>query len=350
MFRLLKPSALLALMISISVLPGTAYAETSGGDSTGGAPPASGVLSASGVPSAEGRSAQWMSNGGGSVYLHRSADWHRQEAAQGAGPYAFARTRNLVYHNGPIMQNVKAYTIFWIPTGKTVASGYQTLLNRYFTDINATSFYNINTQYYQGSTTKTYMQNSSVLLTTWTDTAAYPRAGSASNPLLDSDIRAEVAHAIQVNGWTVDQSSTFFVYTASGIESCYDSVDCTPGTSHPVYCAYHGNFALSGANVLYANMPYAETWGASCRSFTNSPNANIAADSEISISSHEHFESATDPNGTAWYDSVGYEDGDKCAYNYGTVAANGSNMTLNGHPYIIQREWRNDTSACAISR
>ena len=91
-------------------------------------------------------------------------------------------------------------------------------------------------------------------------------------------------------------------------------------------------------------------WPGSCRSFTKSPNGNLDADSEISTSSHEHFESATDPNGTAWYDARGYEDGDKCAYNYGTIAVNGSNMTLNGHPYIIQREWRNDTSGCAISR
>jgi hypothetical protein len=109
-----------------------------------------------------------------------------------------------------------------------------------------------------------------------------------------------------------------------------------------------------------------ETWGVEhCRSFTQSPNGNIAADATISMSSHELFDAATDPlvgpEGVAWYDfdcADGTKCGeiaDKCEYTYGALAADGSNVTLNGHPYIVQREWSNAAftgasySGCVVS-
>ncbi|MFN8495999.1 MAG: hypothetical protein U0350_50880 [Caldilineaceae bacterium] len=337
MHRIIGSVAMLVLLASLC-LPTAAFAQEQGTDAT--LLPQHVYLPL--VQAPEQQSAAEAS----AVRLYHTNDWHDAQRSNNTGPYA--GSGNLSYHGGSIMQTVKVYTIFWVPTGKTIASGYQTLLNRYFTDINASSFYNVNTQYYQGSTTKTYMQNVSTYGGTWLDTAAYPRAGSASTPLLDSDIQNEVVRAIQQNGWVVNGQTAFFVFTAKGVESCYDSVDCTPGTSHPVYCAYHSNFAWNGQNVIYANMPYGETWPGTCRSFTKSPNGNLDADSEISTASHEHFEAATDPNGNAWYDAAGYENGDKCAYTYGTISSTGSNVTLNTHPYIIQREWNNAGRNCVL--
>ncbi len=287
------------------------------------------------------------------VRIHRTNDWYAAHRANETGPYA--RASNLLYHGGPIMQTVKAYTIFWVPPGKVIANGYQALLNRYFTDINGSSFYNVNTQYYQGSTTKTYIQNVSTYGGTWFDTAAYPHTGTTANPLSDTDIQNEVLRAIQQNGWVVNDQAMFFVFTAKGIESCDPYKICTPGVNvnSPIaYCAYHSNFSASingqKKNVIYANMPYGPTWGAGCGNFAKSPNNNMDADVEISTTSHEHFEAATDPNGDAWYDSGNYENGDKCAYTYGAISASGSNVTLNGHPYIIQREWSNASRSCVL--
>ena len=261
-----------------------------------------------------------------------------------------ARTNNLTYHGGNVMTSVMVYTIYWQPAGSVFAAGYQTLLNRYYTDVNASAFYNINVQYYQGSTTKLFMTNSSTFAGTWTDTTAYTGGrGSAANPLTDADIQGAVSRAITANGWVADGTAQFVVFTGKGIESCYDAVDCTPGTSHPVYCAYHSDFISGGRDIIYSNMPYGATWGSSCRSFSVSPNGNLDADTEISTASHEHFESATDPFGTAWYDRLGNENGDKCAYNYGTISANGSNITMGGNPYIIQQEWSNSAGGCRKS-
>jgi hypothetical protein len=103
-------------------------------------------------------------------------------------------------------------------------------------------------------------------------------------------------------------------------------------------------------------MPYANSWGGSCGGIAKSPNNNVDADIEVSVTSHEQFEAVTDaipppagpqPPVTAWTDPQGYEIGDKCAYTYGAVAADGSNLNLNGHPYIIQLEWSNAISGCA---
>src|SRR5438445_400978 len=86
-------------------------------------------------------------------------------------------------------------------------------------------------------------------------------------------------------------------------------------------------------NQTYANQPYTMTVPAACGS-GQSPNGNDA-DSTINVVSHEHNESITDPFGTAWYDRRGYENGDKCAWNFGTALgtnANGRyNQLINGH-------------------
>lgn len=263
---------------------------------------------------------------------------------------------NLQYYGGKVMLTSKTYAIWWAPAGYSFNSTYKSLIARYFGDIGGSAFYNIVHQYYQG-TSATPIINNSTFGGQWTDTTAFPRSGTASNPLQDADIQASVTRAVTANGWSAGYGNLYLVFTPQGVESCIDSLDCTPGTSHPVYCAYHGSF-VSGSTYLYANMPYAATWGSSCGTVRKSPNGNAAADTEISIISHEHFEAVTDadppPGGpnppiTAWTDSTGYEIGDKCAYVYGTKARNGSNITLNGHPYIMQLEWSNAVSGCAKS-
>jgi len=289
----------------------------------------------------------------GAVRIHRTTDWFAQrgQSASGAG-------RNLNYYGGQVMLTAKNYLIYWIPPGYSVAQGYQNLLGRYFNDIGSTSFYNIVTQYYENPGTQ-HILNSSTLGGTWTDTLAYPNGrGTASNPLTDADIQTEVQRAVSHNSWTASTSNMYFVYTAQGVESCIDATTCTPGTAYPAYCAYHGYFVSGSKQYIYANMPYDETWTTQCRSFSTSPNGNIAADSEISVTSHEQFEAVTDlnpppttpnPGVTAWTDSAGYEIGDKCAYNYGRVNRNGSNVTLSGNNYIVQLEWSNAAHGCAKS-
>ena len=57
-------------------------------------------------------------------------------------------------------------------------------------------------------------------------------------------------------------------------------------------------------------------------------------------------EAITDPDvSTGWYDSSGFENGDECAYKYGTTAGTAGalyNQTVNGHHYLTQEEFSNN--------
>lgn len=271
-------------------------------------------------------------------------------------------TSNLAYNGGPVMQSTVTYTIFWSPAAHPITSDYEALINRFFTEVGGSSLYNIMTQYYDNAS---HIQNSSAFGGTWVDTTPYPHAGDVVDPLKDEDIRASVLRGIAANGWTIAPNHLFLVYTAPGMTECFDTKSCTPGTLAVDYCAYHSWFDRNGQTVLFAFVPYVETWGKNCRTFDQSPNNNIAADATISMMSHELFESITDPEispeNVAWYDfdcqdgTLCGEIADKCEYHYGTLAADGSNVTLGSHHYIVQQEWSNANftgtsySGCVLS-
>lgn len=64
-----------------------------------------------------------------------------------------------------------------------------------------------------------------------------------------------------------------------------------------------------------------------------------------SVITHELEETVTDPNLNAWYDTLGNENADKCAWTFGTTytVSNDSlaNMKLGSRDYLIQRNWIN---------
>src|SRR5579885_3916128 len=102
---------------------------------------------------------------------------HRHLASQDASG------NNLNYGGGPVMGGTaNVYAIFWEPTGN-VQAGYNSLIQRYFNDVNGTGLYKNNTQYHDSSGRYPSAEH---LVTSWVDTSAYPES-----PLLDSDIQNE---------------------------------------------------------------------------------------------------------------------------------------------------------------
>lgn len=244
-----------------------------------------------------------------------------------------ALSSNLTYHGGPVMTGTaNVYAIFWEPTGN-VQSGYNSLIQRYFGDVNGTGLYNNNTQYKNSSGGDASAEH---LVASWTDTGAYPET-----PLLDSDMQNEVTHAQQVNGWSSSINNVFFVFLQANEDLCFDSSLSQCASNY--FCAYHNSF---GTNTLYAAMPYAASF--SCNPGGNLPNNNDA-DLTINVTSHEQMEAATDPLGNAWYDRSGNEIGDKCAWKFGTRSSNGGDVVWNGHSYLVQKEWDNAKRGCVLS-
>jgi hypothetical protein len=100
--------------------------------------------------------------------------------------------------------------------------------------------------------------------------------------------------------------------------------------------------------TLYANMPYADTSPTACGT-GQSPNGSDADDT-LNVTSHEHREMINDPTGSAWYDLLGNEGSDKCAWNFGaplgSTGTGAYNQVINGHFYYLQTEWTNAHTGC----
>jgi hypothetical protein len=279
---------------------------------------------------------------------------------------------NLAYRGGPVQHDPVFYAVFWLPAGTNYEpglvngdTGYENLMSRYLQDAGSTNLANVVSQYYD--TTSGYPNNiapGTRFGGAYIDTAPYPRSGSSSDPLLDSDIRAEVNRALAANPlWTDGVNSTFFVFTGWGINNCMSSSEtsCTPGIpSSTGYCGYHNYFTDARSNgAVYAYLPEDEYWnlnnvlttGEGCHTTNALPNGDIYADNEFDSLTHEQWEATTDPiPGSGWTDSIGNETADKCNDAYGYQPYFGpSNFDVNGHLYYLQEEWSNAENACGGS-
>jgi hypothetical protein len=261
---------------------------------------------------------------------------------------------NLVYHKGPVMHTNKVYSIYWVPAGYSVSANYRSLIDGFFQNVAAdngksSNVYYSDTQYYDNAGGN--LQYSSSFGGEYVDTNALPASGCSDSYtsvcLSDAQIRTEIGKVIAANGWTANSSTMFFMFTAKGIGSCYSSGSC----AFSQYCAYHSSFTSGGSSVIYANMPYADTVAAACDAGQH-PNGDDA-DATINVTSHEHNEAITDWQGNAWYDRRGYENGDKCAWNFGAALGNtGSgqyNQVIGTGRYYLQQEWSNHSSGCVLT-
>jgi hypothetical protein len=282
------------------------------------------------------------------------------------GPAHTTRSKNLTYHGGPVMQAGNAvYAIFWAGTSPDWGdSSYISTIDKYFTDVAADSgkssnVYASDTQYAgpNGGTINYW----SSFVTSYVDSTKYPTSGCSDKAtrtcLSDDQLRTELQKVVQAKGWpTVDQAtgvqSLFFIFTPKGVGSCISGSTC----AYTNYCAYH--WAISGSktdgsdSLLYAVQPYgAQSYRIYTCDSGQHPN-NTTADATINLVSHEHNEAITDELGNAWYDSSGYENGDKCAWNFGSTTTSTPygkyNQTINGTHYYLQQEWSNRSSGCVL--
>jgi hypothetical protein len=225
---------------------------------------------------------------------------------------------NLLYHSGPVMHTNATYSVFWIPAGYSVSSNYTSLINRFFGDVGSDSgkssnVYFSDTQYFDNANGN--ILYSSALGGTYVDTNPFPANGCRDRYtkvcLSDAQLQSELQRVMSANGWTGGLSKAYFMLTPKGVGSC-DGSAC----AFSYYCAYHSWIGSGSTATLYANMPYADTVSGACDSGQH-PNGDDA-DGTINVMSHEHNETVTDPLGNAWYDRNGNEDGDKCAWNFGS--------------------------------
>jgi hypothetical protein len=117
-----------------------------------------------------------------------------------------------------------------------------------------------------------------------------------------------------------------------------------------LYCGWHswGTYLTTDAPYI-ALQDFTSSLLHACAWPTNritSPNGDPYADSMASVMVHEVIESLSDPYFDAWYDANGWENADKCAWNFGPMKTGSNeagtykyNLTSGDSRYLIQRNW-----------
>jgi hypothetical protein len=300
----------------------------------------------------------------------------------------------LVWHGGPVMPGPTTITpIYWEPNGYFNAGDYRNIINQYLADVAAasgsdTNVYSTATEYSgsNGSISYDIVRGTPIrdhdpfpkgkgCTVGKLDTSGIYADGSGYTACLDdAQITAEIQKVITALNLPSDYNHEYVMLTPKHVESCFFSGNTTNHKNvctinhYPSagYCAYHTMFGpdypVSG--TVYANMPYPiyhSPVGFTCgtdaggHGTIESPNfdgsaSSMDADVEVSPLSHEIMESITDPNTTnGWFDGIGNENGDDCAYVFGNgtwtdmggTPGRFYNQTINGDHYITQEEFSN---------
>jgi hypothetical protein len=276
-------------------------------------------------------------------------------AASMASPWAHGAFRptygsgQLRYHGGSTMTTNNTYAIYWQPSNwsQQFPSGYSTLVNQYFGDVAADSGKTSNVYYTE--TQYSGIQYKSTFAGYAVDSDPLPANGCSDSAtsvcVSDAQLATEVSNFVSSHGLPRNSTTEYFVYFAPGVGSCLGSAGC----AFVDYCAYHSSSGTGSGALIYANMPYVEN--VSGCDAGHHPNA-LPGDATINVTSHEHNESITDEFGNAWYDIAGYEDGDKCAWSWGSPTGSGStayNQTIDGHHYMLQLEYSNADRGCVMT-
>ena len=273
-----------------------------------------------------------------------------------------AGTSNLQYHGGAIMPSNTNYAFYWDAAGgASYPAGYQSGLNTFFADLAHDSggdqnVDSIAVQYGDGA--GEFANYDSHFAGAIVDTNPYPANGCLAAPtcLTDAQLQAELSRYVKSHGLPQDLTHEYFILTPPGVEDCFEAtgLECSAGSTRPVYCAYHGYIEAAGGPIVYANDPYV-TGIEGCDDGEH-PNGKPSDGALEGGLSHEHNESITDPELDAWYGPEGAENGDKCRTfspdtEYGTplgTAPDGAhyNQVINADLYWYQQEWSNEGSKC----
>ena len=301
-------------------------------------------------------------------FAHNTSD-----AANGTPP--------LLWHGGPVMgtpssRPIVVTPIYWDPAGHPMSSSYKNIISTYLGDVAAasgqhTNVYSTLNEYFGSNGTIRYQVR---LGTPINDTSPLPASGCivtskdtsgiyADNSgydacLDDAQVIDETSNVVSAHGLPVDLRHIYVMFVAKHVETCFFGGSTATGRNactinyhkSAAYCAYHSQ-APNG--MVYANLSYPiydSATGFTCSSdavfpVVQAPNGNRDADTEVSPTSHEIMEAITDPDTeTGWYDSSGFENGDECAYVFGTThgtAGHMYNQVINGHQYLTQEEFSN---------
>eukprot|EP00884_Botryococcus_braunii_P008303 jgi/Botrbrau1/17474/Bobra.0054s0061.1 len=219
------------------------------------------------------------------------------------------------YHGGELLDGLQVFAIYYGCWGQFLCysnSATPALLQDFVTGLSGSPWLNIVT---------TYTDASGNALSNRVDYAGstYIHSGDPcfqGNSLDDDAIFNVVKCVLDAKALRWDPKGWYVVLTSSDVTET--SGFCSK------YCGWHAHDTWRGNNVRFGFVGSPLKCPNSCmKQQWFSPNTVSEADGMVSILGHEIVETMTDPDGNAWYDDKGYENADKCAWNYGDVSING---------------------------
>ncbi len=253
---------------------------------------------------------------------------------QGNGPSSFARPGGsgpLIDHGGQVLTNAKVVYIFWGWPSNTSDQYVREVIS--FRDDPNAMMKHIGMLAQYRNTGSTSLKG--------TQADVFDPVPPSSTRVTDAMVESKAASSCAALPGGCRTDTIYEVFIPAG----YYSDDGTGATScggpNLQYCAYHGNgdgVHLSSA-YKYSIQPYP-----SCSGCHGKASWTAYNDQEHFVV-HETRESMSDAQLNAWYDRVGFEADDKCAWGGATLAFL-FDETVGGHTYAYQMEFSNSGRNC----
>jgi phosphate-induced protein 1 len=256
---------------------------------------------------------------------------------------ASAKTPVILYHGGPVMVAAKPlYVIYY----GSFTSTQHAILDTFLGNLGGSAAYNVNSEYTNGNG-QAVMNVLSYSPTTDSFDDSYSLGQS-----LSGSFDTTIVHNAIASGHLPSDVNGIYILTIS------------PDVSLPksVWCAYHWHSTriVTGEDIKYAVAPdpppsLFSGCSGNVANFgdATSPNDDIGMDAVTDDLMHELSETATDPDGSAWYTKNGEENADLCNFVYDTtfLAGNGShaNHVFGKRDYLVQTIWDKVGNFCALN-
>ena len=237
------------------------------------------------------------------------------------------RTRfRLRYHdNGPVMVATPHVYLIWY--GDWTGNDARQVVANFLTSVGGSAYFAINTQYHDVSGAAP----SGGLIFAGDSDDSY----SHGRDLSDADVQAVVAASIVNHRLPLDPRGIYFVLGSA-------DVDATSGLCS-LYCGFHNWTTIIGTTVRYGFVGDGARCPGQCAPQVVSPSGNFGADAMISTLATLISGTISDPTLSSWYDRLGLEGAEKCAWSYGATysTANGAqaNIVLGGRDYLVPQNW-----------
>jgi hypothetical protein len=141
--------------------------------------------------------------------------------------------------NGAVLHSPTVYAIYWKQVDKSIVgqtfyyeaprcygpgclnsygtdTNYENRTGTFFQDVGGSNWFGVLNQYWDADATgrQTPVFDEITLGGTWEDNSDYPNLGRGlpASRLQPADLQAEIAKAVQQNGWSVTPDGLFFIY------------------------------------------------------------------------------------------------------------------------------------------